>query len=307
MSPRLRVLVAFAVVYVVWGSTYLGMKLVVDTVPPMLAMGTRFVLAGGLLVLLGRVRGEALPTAKQWRSSFVVGALLFVAGNGSIAWAESHGLATGTAALLVATMPLWMTLFARMRGERTPPAALVGLAIGFIGTALLVRPDGSAPLPAIAVTLGAAGWALGSLLARELALPKGGAMAAGAQMFAGGVLMTVVGLVRGESIPLQITTTAALGWLYLVIFGSVLGFSAYSYLLRNVAPAKLGTYAYVNPVVAMLLGVFVGEAIDATMICAMALVLGGVAVTVATRRAPVARVTPAAIPIDRGHESAPAR
>lgn len=307
MSPRLRVLVAFAVVYLVWGSTYLGMKLVVDTVPPMLAMGTRFVLAGSLLVLLGRVRGEALPTARQWRSSFVVGALLFVAGNGSIAWAESNGLATGTAALLVATMPLWMTLFARLRGERTPPAALVGLAIGFVGTALLVRPDGGAPLPAIAVTLGAAGWALGSLLARELALPKGGAMAAGAQMFAGGVLMTVVGLVRGETIPMHVTTTAALGWLYLVIFGSVLGFSAYSYLLRNVAPAKLGTYAYVNPVVAMSLGVFVGEAIDATMVCAMALVLGGVAVTVATRRAPVARVTPTAIPIDGRHESAPAR
>jgi drug/metabolite transporter (DMT)-like permease len=306
MSPRL--LLAFLVVYLVWGSTYFAITFVVDVVPPMLAMGTRFVLAGGVLMLLGRVRGEALPTFGQWRWTALVGGLLFVLGNGSIAWAESRGLATGTAALLVATVPLWMTLLARLRGERTSLPALVGLAIGFLGTALLVNPDAGAPLPALAVMLGAGGWALGSLLARELDLPKGGRMAAGAQMLAGGVLMIAVGLARGELLPAAhtITLAAVLGWLYLVVLGSVIGFSAYSYLLRNVAPSKLGTYAYVNPVVAMLLGVLIGEPIDTTMICAMALVLGGVAVTVATRRAPSGR-TLAPLPLAAAAKSAATR
>ncbi len=296
MSPRLRILLAFLVVYLVWGSTYFAIRFAVEDVPPLLAMGTRFALAGVVLVVLGRARREALPTLKQWRSTAIVGALLFVVGNGGVAWAESQGLATGTAALLVASMPLWLTLFARMRGERTPAAALVGLAIGFAGTALLVRPEGGAPLAALVVALGAGGWALGTVLARELPLPTGGRMAAGSQMLAGGVLMVLVGLARGEVPPplAVIGASSAIAWLYLVVFGSVLAFSAYSYLLRNVAPAKLGTYAYVNPVVAVLLGALIGEPITAATLWAMALVLGGVAVTVASRRAPIAR------PIRRG-------
>lgn len=291
MSPRLRILVAFLLVYLVWGSTYFAILFVVESVPPMIGMGTRFACAGVILFALARARGEVPPTALQWRSAAIVGGLLFVAGNGGVAWAESQGLASGTASLLVATMPLWMTLFARLRGERTPRAALLGLAIGFVGTALLVRPGAGAPAQALVVACGAGGWALGSLLARELPLPKTGMMSAGTQMLAGGALLLLAGLVRGESMPplADITQGAVLGWLYLVVFGSVIAFSAYSYLLRHVSPAKVGTYAYVNPVVAVLLGALVGEPIEATTVWAMALVLGGVAVTVATRRPVVAQ------------------
>jgi drug/metabolite transporter (DMT)-like permease len=286
MSPRLRAVLAFAVVYLVWGSTYLAMRVAVQDIPPLLGMGTRFVLAGLVLATAGRLRGEALPTAVQWRSTIVIGALLFVAGNGGVAWALSHGLASGTAALLVATMPLWMTLLARLRGERTAPAALVGLAIGFAGTALLVRPAGGAPLLSLVVALGAGGWALGSTFARTLPVPRGGMMAAGTQMIAGGVLMTILGMVRGEVAPslLEISTASWMSWLYLVVFGSIVGFSAYSWLLRHVAPAKAGTYAFVNPVVAVLLGALAGEPVEPTTLWAMTLVLAGVAVTVASRR-----------------------
>lgn len=234
---------------------------------------------------------DRFAVRRQWRSITVIGALFFVAGNGGVAWALSQGLASGTAALLVATMPLWMTALARLRGERTAPAALVGLAIGFLGTALLVRPAGGAPLLSLVVALGAGGWALGSIFARTLPVPKGSMMTAGTQMIAGGVLMTMLGLVRGEAMPplASISGGAWLAWIYLVVFGSILGFSAYSWLLRNVAPAKAGTYAFVNPVVAVLLGAFAGEPVSATTLWAMTLVLGGVAVTVATRRVPKTR------------------
>jgi drug/metabolite transporter (DMT)-like permease len=291
MSPRLRAVLAFLVVYLVWGSTYLGMRIAVQEIPPLFGMGARFVLAGVLLAVAGRLRGEALPTKTQWRSVIVTGALFFVAGNGGVAWAISQGLPSGTAALLVATMPLWMTALARLRGERTAPAALVGLAIGFAGTALLVRPDGGAPLLSLVVAIGAGGWALGSILARTMPVPQGAMTAAGTQMIAGGVLMTTLGLLLGETVPnpLAISGSAWLAWLYLVVFGSIVGFSAYSWLLRHVAPAKAGTYAFVNPAVAVLLGAFVGEPVSATTLWAMTLVLGGVAVTIASRRPTIAR------------------
>lgn len=291
MSPRLRAVLAFAVVYLVWGSTYLAMRVVVHDMPPLLGMGARFVLAGLVLAMLGRVRHEAWPTGSQWRATIAIGALLFVAGNGGVAWALSQGLASGTAALLVATMPLWMTLIARLRGERTAPAALVGLLLGFLGTALLVRPGGGAPLLSLVVALGAGGWALGSVLSRAWPVPRGPMMAAGTQMMAGGVLMSAIGLVRGEVVPdvRAISWPAWGAWMYLVVFGSIVAFSAYAWLLRNVTPAKAGTYAYVNPVVAVILGAFVGEPVLPATLWAMALVLAGVAVTVASRRSTTIR------------------
>jgi drug/metabolite transporter (DMT)-like permease len=288
MSPRLRLVLAFALVYVVWGSTYIAIRFVVDSAPPLIAMGSRFLTAGALLYAWARLRGAAKPTARQWRGAALVGALLFLFGNGGVAWAESRGLPSGTAAMLVATMPLWLTTFARMSGERPPRMAWVGLAIGFLGTALLVRPQGGASLPALVIVVGAAGWALGSLFSRRIDAPADGRTSAAMQMLTGGTWLVLAGGIGGEPLPSMADISAAswLAWIYLVSFGSIAAFSAYGWLLRNVAAAKVGTYAYVNPVVAMVLGAFVGETIDGDTFLAMALVVLGVAVTITSRTAP---------------------
>jgi drug/metabolite transporter (DMT)-like permease len=287
MSLRLRTILAFAVVYLVWGSTYVAVRVVVADVPPLVSLGARFVVAGLVLTGVGRLRGEEPPTRQQWRSAALIGVLLFVCGSGSIAWAQSNGLPSGTAALLVATVPLWMTLLGRGFGERTPRMAWGGLVLGFTGTALLVRPgSGGAPWLAAVVVLGSIGWALGSLLARRMALPRGGSVAAGSQMLVGGVALIGVGVLRGElAMPATITASAFLAWAYLVVLGSVLAFRAYAWLLQHVAPAKVGTYAYVNPVIAVALGALAGESISGATGWAMALVLTGVACTVAARAA----------------------
>lgn len=286
MSLRLRTVLAFLVVYLVWGSTYFGVRVVVADVPPMIVFGARFVVAGLVLAAIGRLRGEAAPTRREWRSASIIGVLLFVCGSGSIAWAQAGGLPSGTAALLVATVPLWMTLIGGAFGERTPGMAWVGLALGFCGTALLVRPDVGSPWLAVIVVLGSAGWALGSLLARRMPLPGGGSMAAGSQMIAGGLALAGLGVLRGElGMPAELTLPGALAWLYLVLFGSVVAFRAYGWLLQHVAPAKVGTYAYVNPVIAVALGSLGGEPISLATGLAMVLVLTGVACTVAARAA----------------------
>lgn len=285
MSPRLRLVLAFSLVYVVWGSTYIAIQFVVHSAPPLVAMGSRFLTAGALLYAWARMRGAAKPTAAQWRGAALVGALLFLAGNGGVAWAEAQGLPSGMAAMLVATMPLWLTSFARLSGERPPRAAWLGLAIGFAGTALLVRPSGGASMPALVIVIGAAGWALGSLLSRKVDAPTDGRTSAAMQMLAGGSWLMIAGLASGERVPplAEIAASAWLSWAYLVLFGSIAAFSAYGWLLRNVAPAKVGTYAYVNPVVAIVLGALVGETIDPATLFAMVLVVGGVAVTITSR------------------------
>ncbi len=285
MSPRLRLVLAFSLVYVVWGSTYIAIQFVVHSAPPLVAMGSRFLTAGALLYAWARMRGAATPTAAQWRGAAFVGALLFLAGNGGVAWAEAQGLPSGMAAMLVATMPLWLTSFARLFGDRPPRAAWLGLAIGFAGTALLVRPSGGASMPALVIVIGAAGWALGSLLSRKVDAPTDGRTSAAMQMLAGGTWLVIAGLTSGERVPppAEIAASAWLAWAYLVLFGSIAAFSAYGWLLRNVAPAKVGTYAYVNPVVAIVLGALVGETIDPATLFAMVLVVGGVAVTITAR------------------------
>jgi drug/metabolite transporter (DMT)-like permease len=300
MSARLRLVLAFALVYVVWGSTYIAIRFVVESAPPLVSMGSRFLTAGALLYAWARLRGAAKPTARQWRGAAMVGALLFLAGNGGVAWAESRGLPSGTAAMLVATMPLWLTTFARIAGDRPPRAAWIGLAIGFLGTALLVRPQGGASLPALVIVIGAAGWALGSLFSRRIDAPTDGRTSAAMQMLTGGTWLALAGVLGGERLPAWADISAAswIAWIHLVLFGSIAAFSAYGWLLRNVSPAKVGTYAYVNPVVAMVLGAFVGETIDGDTFIAMALVVFGVAVTITSRSAPARIVLDAHVDAD---------
>lgn len=286
-DPKTRAtrLGAYAVLYLVWGSTYLAMFFAVQTLPPFLLGAARFFFAGVLLVLLARARGAQLPTAKQWRHSAAVGALLLVGGNASVLWAVQH-VPTGTTALVIAVTPLWLAVLSRARPTR---GLVVGIALGLIGVAALVGPailehQGGTDLFSVAVLVFASfTWAVGSLLARKGG-PADGTMATGAQMLTGGLMLAVLGAATGELAVLadaQVTLRSVLALGYLTVFGSLLGFSAYGWLLRNDTPARAATYAYVNPVVAVVLGaLFADEPITAQVIIAGAIIVVGVALIV---------------------------
>jgi drug/metabolite transporter (DMT)-like permease len=297
-APRSQVLFAFAALYTIWGSTYLAIRYAVTTIPPFLLGGSRFVISGLILYGWMRFRGAAAPTRVQWRASLVAGVLLLVGGNGAVIWAEQH-VASGLVALIVAIVPLWMVLldWARPGGTRPSRAVFVGVGLGAAGLALLIGPDALASGSRSGLDVGAAIvpvfgsmlWALGSIYSRYAPRPASATMATGMQMLGGGVAFLVVSAIAGEprhfSVA-QVTTPSLVGWLYLVTFGSLLGFTAYIYLLGATTPAKAATYAYVNPVVAVLLGWAVaGEPFTPRMAIAAAIILGAVAlITLANTR-----------------------
>jgi drug/metabolite transporter (DMT)-like permease len=254
---------ALATVYVVWGSTYLAIMLAIRTLPPLLMSSARFLLAGALMLPL--MRGAGRIGLRHWLSAAVAGGAMLVAGNGGITWAEER-VDSGVAALLVATMPLWLALLDRIvYGTRLSGAAVVGLTIGLGGVALLVGPGagGVDLVGGIACVLAAAAWAAGSLYWRSAPQPTTPLAAAGMQMLAGGALLGILGLALGEAgdvHPARISLESALGLAYLVVFGSVLAYTAYAWLLKSSPIGIVSTYAYVNPVVAVLLGAaFLGE------------------------------------------------
>lgn len=284
----MAVLALFAL-YIIWGSTYYGMRLALEAFPPFLMGGMRFALAGGALLVAARARGAALPTRREWLASALIGTLLLTFGNGLVGVAEHGGVSSGVAATVIATMPLWAVLFGALFGERPRALELVGLVVGFSGV-LVLRSGGALQAPALAVVAIAcapASWALGSVLSRRLPLPKG-AMATAAQMLTGGVLMGAVGVGTGEHLQTP-SLRALLAFAYLVVFGSLIAFSAYGYLLRTVRPALATSYAYVNPVVALALGaLFGGEPFGLThaIACFWTLVgVGVVSYAVRARRA----------------------
>ena len=259
-----RVALALAGIYFIWGSTYLGIRIAIETLPPFLMAGTRFLLAGGSLFLWARVRGADRPTAGLWRTSAIAGLLMFLGGNGGVVWAEQF-VPSGLVALLVATVPLWIVLQDWISGRGGPPGIGVtfGILWGFGGVALLVAGSeigmaGPQDLfGGLMVLLGAFCWSVGSLVARYGARPTSSALGNGMQMLAGGGALLLVGLVRGEPGAFDASSMSAasvLAFFYLVIFGSLVGFSSYIWLLRNTTPAVASTYAYVNPAVALLLG-----------------------------------------------------
>jgi drug/metabolite transporter (DMT)-like permease len=281
--------IALAVVYVVWGSTYLAIRVAVETLPPFLMAGTRFLVAGALLTAwaLWRTRGTPRPGLAQWRAAFVVGGLLLLGGNGAVVWAEQR-IPSGLAALLVATVPLWMAVIGRVGfGERLRRPAVVGLVLGFGGVALLVDPAGFDLVGTLAVLFAALSWASGSLWPRRAALPDDPLVATGLEMVAGGILLTVVGLAGGElgRLDLAAASTASLAAVaYLVVFGSLVAFTAYVWLLRNASTSLVGTYAYVNPVVAVLLGwAVLAEPVTPRMLAAGAVIVAAVALIVSAR------------------------
>jgi drug/metabolite transporter (DMT)-like permease len=285
-QSRSRVLAAFAAVYIVWGSTYLAIRYAVTTIPPFLMGGARFLVSGAMLFAWTRLRGAERPTTREWRDAVISGMLMLCAGNGAVAWSEQR-LPSGLAALIVAVVPLWMVLLDWLRPHGTRPgnATIAGVFVGLAGLAILIGPlDGSKPVDlsaAMILVLGSFAWAAGSVYNRYGARPASSAMATGMQMLGGGAAMVVsaslFGETRGFSIA-RVSSESWLGWTYLVTFGSLVGFTAYVYLLKAVSPAKASTYAYVNPVVAVLLGWAVArEPITTSMIAGAAVILGAVA------------------------------
>lgn len=279
------VLLALLTVYLVWGSTYLAIRYALAGYPPFFFPGVRFVVAGATLLLLSRLRGTPWPNRRQWRNAALIGFLLLIGGNGFVVLAERN-VGSGLAATAVATVPLWAAVFGLFWGHPPNRVQWLGLAIGFIG--IVVLNAGSEmtgnPLAALMLGIAALSWAYGSLLGRRLALPVGIANP-GAQMLCAGLMFFALSALRGESWVLFPNAAAAWTLLYLIVFGSLIGFSAYIYLVHNTSPALATSYAYVNPVVAVLLGVLLGgEALAPGEIGAIVLVLAGVALIVAFNR-----------------------
>jgi drug/metabolite transporter (DMT)-like permease len=298
---RLRIAAAFAAVYVLWGSTYLAIRFALDSLPPFWMASSRFLIAGTLLYAWARRRGAPAPTRVHWRSALIVGGLLLMGGNGGVVWAEQR-VPSGLAALLVATVPLWMVMLdGAGRGWRRPPVqVLLGIGLGLAGVALLVGPGkfagghGVDPLGAGALLLGALCWATGSLYSRRAPLPASPLLGTAMEMLGGGALLAVAGLVSGEWGRLDLaaaTPRSLLAVGYLVVFGSLVGFTAYVWLLRVSTPPLVATYAYVNPVVAVFLGwAFAGEPVTARTLVAAAVIVGAVVLITTYRARPQAVV-----------------
>jgi drug/metabolite transporter (DMT)-like permease len=294
---RVRLLVAYGIVYVLWGSTYLAIRYAVQTLPPFLLGGTRFLLAGGILFTWSRIiRKEAPLSAAHWLRAAVSGAFMLLGGNGAVVWAE-QSVPSNLAALLAATMPFWMVLFEWLGPARRPPASTVvgGLIVGIAGIAVLVgdstgfSPTGSSMPGAAIVVAGSVSWAAGSLYSRYANFPTGFCPPA-AQMLAGGTLLVALSVASGEIHgldPAAVSAASVLSWGYLVTVGSLVGFTAYIWLLRHQPPARVSTYAYVNPVVAVLLGwAIAGEALSPRAIAAGAMVVAAVVIVTMSNSTP---------------------
>jgi drug/metabolite transporter (DMT)-like permease len=288
-AKRGRLIAAFAAVYVIWGSTYLAIRYAVGTIPPFLMAGTRFLVSGAILYAWARRRGTEAPSRAVWRAGTITGVLMLFGGNGGVVWAEQR-VPSGITALLVAVVPLWMVLMEWLRpgGRRPHSAVFLGLVLGLAGIVLLVGPGAFVghgdvdTIGALALMVAAIAWAAGSIYSRHAARPSSAVMATALQMLTGGVVFMLVAAVSGELTRFDIhavTLPSAIGYFYLVTFGSLVGFTAYVYLLRNTTPAKASTYAYVNPVVAVVLGwAIANEPISWRTMLAAAVILAGVAI-----------------------------
>lgn len=296
-----KVLLAFACIWLVWGSTFLAIHVAVVHLPPLLMCAIRLLLAGAMLFAWAKATGVAWPEGKQLRNAAAVGLMLPAMGNASVTIGVQH-MPSGLAALMVSTIPLWMALVASVGrfAVRPAPRVVAGLAIGFSGIALLIGPgllDASkaefSPYWALVPVVGSVSWAWGSLWSRRVSLPASPLLATGVGMLAGGLALLVLSGAMGEFArfrPTEVPVGAWLALLYLVVFGSVIGFTAYLYLLRVVPPAVVSTYAFVNPVVAMALGwAFVGEALTPRTLLAASVVIVAV-VLITTARAPAREV-----------------
>jgi drug/metabolite transporter (DMT)-like permease len=296
--PRWQIVTAFAAVYTIWGSTYIGIRFAVETLPPFSMAGARALAAGALLYVWARWRGAAKPEFVHWRAAAIIGSLLLLGGNGLLSWAERR-VPSGLSALIVGSTPLWMVLLEWLwhSGPRPTVGIVSGLVVGFVGLGFLVTPGGSGDgtHPGIygagSLLLAAFLWATGSLYSRRARLPSSQLMATAMEMLAGGALLLVAGGALGEWTrfePARVTARSAVAWLYLTFFGSLIGFTAYVWLLKATTTARASTYAYVNPVVAVFLGwALAGEQITArTLFAATAIILAVVIIVTQSAEAP---------------------
>lgn len=295
-SPsRATLFAAFAAIYIIWGSTYLAIRFAIDTMPPFLMAGFRFLIAGSLMYGWAVLRHGARPERAHWMAAAVTGALLLMGGNGAVVWAEQR-VPSGVAALMVAITPCWMVLIDWLRPGGTRPAGQVvmGLGLGLGGIALLVGPQSLMggepvdPVGALVLMGGTLCWASGSIYSRHARFASTPSLAAGMQMLVGGTILVAAGLLTHELPrlhPSLVSTKSVLAFAYLITFGAIVGYSAYIFLLRHSTPARVSTYAYVNPVVAVLLGwALAGEPLSARMGVAALIIVGGVALITLSRQ-----------------------
>ncbi len=291
VSGRIQVIAAFAALYLIWGSTYLAILFAIQSIPPFLMAGARFLLAGLIMFAIARTQGPLRSTSAEWRTALVVGACLLLGGNGGVTLSEKF-IESGLASLIVATVPIYITLLGWLSGmtPRPTPIVWVGLAGGFSGVAILLGPAlrlSAGDHPAIGMSillLSSFIWSAGSLYSRTVKHAASPFLGAAQQMFCGGLLLMLVGLFAGESKkihPGNITTLSLGAFAYLVLIGAIVGYTAYFWLLRHCDPAKVATYAYVNPIVAVLLGaLFAHEAVTLRTLLAAALIIGSVALII---------------------------
>jgi len=281
---RALIFTAFAAVYTIWGSTYLAIRFAVEVLPPFLMVGTRFLIAGFILYLWVRLAGAPRPDLSQWKSAAIVGLLMLVFGNGLVSWAEQK-IPSGLTALMIATVPFWMVMldWIRPRGAAPSSRVVLGLIIGFVGVALLFQPWRSTEgdtfdlLGAAMLMVATLSWATGSLYSVHAKLPSSPILSMGMEMLSGGLIALLVGMLRGELAHIEvsaITARSLLALTYLILFGSLVGFNAYMWLLRVCAPAWVSTFAFVNPVVAVFLGwALGGESLTGRTLMAASLIV----------------------------------
>jgi drug/metabolite transporter (DMT)-like permease len=265
LAMKYKIYLALLSIYIIWGSTYLAIRFAVDTLPPFLMAGIRFTIPGLIFYIWQRQRGEPAPSRFHWRSAVLIGFFLLAAGNGVVSWAEQR-VVSGVTALLIGSMPVWMVLIDSIwtRSHRPTRATLAGVLLGLVGIVLLIAPslvEGSENqldlVGVLVVLMGTLSWTIGSLYSRSAVLPKSPLLGTGMEMLAGGLILLLWGTVTGEWSRLelaQVSTRSFLALLYLIVFGSMVGFSSYTWLLRNAPTPLVSTFAYVNPLIAVLLG-----------------------------------------------------
>jgi drug/metabolite transporter (DMT)-like permease len=286
---KTKIWIALIILYIVWGSTYLGIKIAVETIPPFFHAGIRFLISGIILVIWQRAIGNEMPTRNQWKNTFIIGTFLLLGGNGLVSWAEQT-IPSGVAALIVGTVPLFLVIMEAFRPNGVKPTwqTMLGLLIGFVGVFILVGPaeitgsqENLNPLGVIAVLFASILWAVGSIYSKGADLPKSSFMTTGAEMLMGSIGLFVVSLLTGELSDFrftQISTNSWLGLIYLITMGSIVGFGSYIWLLQNAPISLVATYAYVNPIVAVMLGYFfANEILEPRIWLATAIIIGAVA------------------------------
>jgi drug/metabolite transporter (DMT)-like permease len=309
---RIWIIVAFAALYLIWGSTYLGILFAIQSIPPFLMAGARFFLAGAIMYAAARWTGAPRPTAATWKNSLIIGACLLLGGNGAVTISEKW-VPTGLAALLVATVPIYIALLAWLSGTAPRPTRSVwlGLLGGFVGVGILVGPaltsfsDLSHSHLALGMSIllfGSLLWSIGSLYSRSATSSPSLFLGAGQQMMCGGALLALLGLLLREHRSFdasRITLLSAGAFIYLVLIGAIIGYTAYFYLLRHCDPAKVATYAYVNPVVAIVLGTFfAGETLTLRTLVGAGLIIGSVAIVITAQQLRPRAAPPIAVAVE---------